>query len=102
MVPTGKGFIGPEKKQVTVWVSRCGSPQQKLSKPASFILLPDDANHRIWRRRQLCGAEKSPEKSGRRCDHGTGDVLGHGHPRVAEKGIHSAAAANGMRGVEPR
>jgi hypothetical protein len=115
VVPIGKGFIGPVKKQVTVWVSRCGGvskadhghsnsfgPQQKLSKTAySFC----------YRMTQTTGSGAGGTYAARRnrLKKAVGDVtMGRVMCWVTatrvllKKRIRSAAAANGMRGVEPR
>jgi hypothetical protein len=115
VVPTGKRFIDTVKKQVTVSVSRCGgvckadqghsnslSRQQKLSKPAhSFCYRTTQTTgsgpggtHAAWRNRlnkAVGGVTMGPVM----CWVTATRVL-------LKKGIRSAAAANGMRGVEPR
>jgi hypothetical protein len=115
VVPTGKGFIGTVKKQVTVSVSRCGnvskadhghsnsfSPQEKLPKPAHSF---------CYRTTQTTGSGAGGTHAARRnrLNKAVG-VVTMGRvmcwvtaTRVLLKmGIRSAAAANGMRGVEPR
>ena len=115
VVPTEEGFIGTVKKQVTVWVCRCGgvskagyghsnsfSPQLKLS------ILAHSFCH--WTTQTTgSGAVGTYAARRNRLKKVVGGVtMGlvmcwvTATRVLLEKGICSAAAANGMRGVEPR